>query len=285
MIKIAVAGFHKCGSSSLFEMLSQHPGLRAQKAGQPPNFLASEDFRASFQRIRQDYFGGCANTEALLLRDNRLAFDKPALRRLSQLSPETTLVFIVRDPAERAYSAYRHAVNRGFEDPVGFDEILHRGTEGEADGLEPPLRRYLSMGFYHEALAAAQECFPSEQIVVLTSDALRLHPATTCNTVFTAAGLSPFTVSGVQRNKAAAFRFRRLGIFLRSDSAIKRILRILLPVSARTKLIQTLHSANTIKGSDAPMTTAQRAALEALYSEPNQRLFDDFGVSFIDRGK
>lgn len=283
MIRVAILGFHKCGTTALFEMLGQHPDLCPHTVGQPPRFLESENFRDEFETIRETYFANCHRSSDLLLRDNRLIHSLPALERLRRLSPDATLALSVRNPADRAYSAYWHAVERGFEQELSFDDVLRLGATGERAG-RPPLMNYLSMGFYHRSIKALETVFPPNQVVLLESSGLKAHPGRTCQSIFRAAGLAPYDITGIERNRATAFRSKKLGRFVRSESRTKAVARSVIPPSLRAKFLKKLNAVNTTEQQRPPMTDHQREKLNSIFADENRKLLEDYGIAFNDAG-
>jgi hypothetical protein len=94
---------------------------------------------------------------------------------------------MLRDPVERAWSAYRHERARGFE-TLGFDEALDAEEgrlAGEEDRLqeEPSYRSdahrhfgYRARGEYARQLARYVECLGADRVHVLDADAFFARP-------------------------------------------------------------------------------------------------------------
>ena len=277
-VDVAVVGFHKCGTTALLHMLAQHPDLCTHPGGQWPFFLRRDDYAERYPEVMAEQFGHASPGSRILVRDDTLSQDPLALARLAELSPDAVLVLSLRDPAERAYSAYWHAVERGFDTDRGFDEVLRRGVH---DGPGPGgvhLTNYLGMGFYHRAITAIEQVYPIRQLVLMRSQDLAADPTGPCQRVFGAAGLPPHEVSAVVANQAATLRSRRAGRLLQGDSSLKRMLRPVLPLRARVRVRTRLASLNNKPFTPPPMTTEQRAALDDLYADDLRRLREDYGL-------
>ena len=63
-----------------------------------------------------------------------------AMERIAADFPDIKLVAMLRDPVERAYSAYKHELARGFETEADFDRALELEDErldGEIERMRP----------------------------------------------------------------------------------------------------------------------------------------------------
>ncbi len=114
-------------------------------------------------------------------------FHPLAAQRLAAELPDAQVVVLVRDPVERAMSAHRHELARGFED-LPLDEALARESErlaGEAERLaaEPDYRSYahrhhgyLARGEYGEQIARFVDALGPDRVHVVDADALFADP-------------------------------------------------------------------------------------------------------------
>jgi hypothetical protein len=108
--------------------------------------------------------------------------------------PDVRVLAMLRDPVERAYSAYKHEVARGFE-TESFEtaiELEDTRLEGEAERMvaDPGYRSfshrhhgYLHRGQYAEQLARMRRSFPAERIHVIDSESFFEHPEETYTSV------------------------------------------------------------------------------------------------------
>jgi len=91
--------------------------------------------------------------------------------RISKLVPRVKLIALLRNPMDRAISAYYHLVRYGllpWNDPnIVFDELL-------LNRFEPRYgRQILDFGRYGEALARYLDYFSSDQILIISDSDLR----------------------------------------------------------------------------------------------------------------
>jgi Sulfotransferase family len=136
-----------------------------------------------------------------------------ALPRIAQDLPGVRLIVMLRNPVERAYSAYKHELARGFE-AASFEAALELEPErldGEEDrlasqpGYQSHAHRhqaYLARGRYVEQLRRLFEVFPPDQVYVLDSEEFFAAPVTTYAAVLAFLGLPDWVPLGFERHNA-----------------------------------------------------------------------------------
>ena len=108
-----------------------------------------------------------------------------ARRRIAETIPNAKIVFIFRNPVERAVSLYRLKVAYG----------MFRWSFGEALRNDPEL---IDSGLYWTRLAEWRECFPDEQLLVTIYDDLVSDPQAFVSRIAAFIGLPIITVSQSQ---------------------------------------------------------------------------------------
>jgi hypothetical protein len=117
-----------------------------------------------------------------------------AAARLHRHLPSVRLVFILREPAERAWSNYRWSKANGLED-LGFAAALEREEEREAACPEH-LRfsrphAYFSRGRYADLLAPYFDLFGPEAILVLRYEDIAADPGELAARLHAFLGIAP----------------------------------------------------------------------------------------------
>ncbi|MCB1844355.1 MAG: sulfotransferase, partial [Halioglobus sp.] len=93
---------------------------------------------------------------------------------LYRYNPAARILILLRNPVDRAFSAWCHARSEDVEPCDNFAEALTlENSRGEVEFL----LRYRQMGLYSSALEAYQAVFPAEQLRVMWYDDLRSDPA------------------------------------------------------------------------------------------------------------
>ena len=184
-----VIGAQRCGTSSLYKYLGRHPevvpSLRKEIEYFTFHYHRGENwYRAHFPlRLRREYLRlrgrGLQTFEA----SPDYLFDPRVPGRAAELIPDARLIALLRNPIDRAFSHYQHAVRLG-QEPLAFEEAIEREPErlaGEWDRLlaDPayPARdlgrySYVARGIYVDQLARWMERFPRRRILVVRSEDL-----------------------------------------------------------------------------------------------------------------
>ena len=185
-----ILGAAKAGTSSLCEYLKTHPQIYMSPIKEP-NFFAldgtepqfpSEDMRRSldgtithdlasyerlFERARDETARGEGSSWYL--------HSRKAPERIQHYIPRTRMIVILRNPVERAYSAYRMHRRLGTEQAPTFAQALaeqERRRNTWDWGTE-----YLEPGYYHRHLSRYFERFRREQIRVYLHEDYSADPA------------------------------------------------------------------------------------------------------------
>jgi hypothetical protein len=202
-------GAQKSGTSSMFSYLKQHPQIVR------PIFKELYYFDRHYHR-GLDWYGCNFPARATIARRNdrhgrphltfeataTYIFDAEVPKRIASDIETRKFIVLLRNPVDRAVSAYWHARRMGRE-TRNLDEALKIDLERcEAErafeaGREPkpvgpaPRPRYVRRGIYHEAVARWQREFAPEHLLVLQSEAMFADPAAVMKRVFTFLGLPP----------------------------------------------------------------------------------------------
>jgi hypothetical protein len=110
-----------------------------------------------------------------------------APRRVAKTLPHVKLIVCLRNPVDRAYSQYYHALELGHE-KLSFEEAIQDEEERTAHEREKILkdefyesdtythRSYLTRGIYVDQLQAWMDFFPREQFLILKSEEFYSNP-------------------------------------------------------------------------------------------------------------
>jgi Sulfotransferase domain len=189
-----IIGAAKCGTTALYYTLARHPGispvaLPGGKIGKEVHYFDSSAYRlgeawyrSHFPRRSDDGAGqrelicGEATPSYLFLPE------VPA--RVAQLLPRVTLVALLRDPIDRAYSHWAHRWREG-DEKLDFESAV--AVELEHIDREPPEvwhlsprpggRPYLAAGIYLDQIRRWHAAFPRERLLILGSEEYFRDPA------------------------------------------------------------------------------------------------------------
>lgn len=182
-----VIGGVKCGTSSLYAYLRQHPQV-VMSMGKEVGYFNSDDlnypdhpkyeqqFRIMDDRSSDDIVAIGEATPSYCF--------SPAIERIYKYKPQMQLIMLVRNPIERAVSQYHMYVRKNMEERPIREAIL-------ADDAERPYHSYayLTRGRYHEQLDLIRRYFPQRQLLVLRLEDLKADPTNFMEAVFKFLGI------------------------------------------------------------------------------------------------
>ena len=193
-----LVGAQRAGTTSLFRALMTHPLIYSANYHKGVNY-----FDVNYERAFSWYQGHFPTAASLRKRtagtpgapitfeaSGYYMFHPCAAERMARHLPDVKILAMLRDPVERAYSAHKHELARGYE-----TEQFERALELEDERLEGQAERmladpayqswshrhhaYLRRGHYAEQLNRLGEFFPRDRIHVIESESFFERPETT----------------------------------------------------------------------------------------------------------
>jgi len=168
-----IAGASKTGTEWLMHCLADHPGIFMPRC-------EIRYFNYRYDRGQQWYesrFSGAGQQQTIGEKSPGYLRDPQAPARIRECMPDVKLVFLLRDPIERAYSHYRMELRAG------------RVSE-DVERVLAPGHTFIEEGRYNAHLARYLRYFDPEQTLVLLYDDLKQDPRTLLKTVCRFVGVS-----------------------------------------------------------------------------------------------
>jgi Sulfotransferase domain len=184
-----IAGAPRSGTTWLYELLDRHPDVYMAKPARPEPkfFLVDELYTLGIQHYYETWFSEAGAYPAAGEKTTNYLESSTAAERIYSDLPGVKLVFILREPAHRAYSNWAWSVMNGLE-TEDFETAIAKEEERERN-VPPRLKyarphAYFSRGLYANLLRPYLQRFRRDQVLCLKFDeivrnscelALRLH--------------------------------------------------------------------------------------------------------------
>lgn len=277
MPNFLVIGAAKCGTDSLCDYLNQHPDVYIP-GNREPNFFVAEgqgeipyrgpgdrealkgwDMWVSSLDQYQALFASASDRKAVGEGTTWYLYDEHAPARIRHYIPAAKLIAILRNPADRAYSAYTMLLRDGREPIQSFAQALAAEDERIRDNWEP-MWHYTRMGLYASQLKRYYELFDPKQMHVVVYDDFNARPGEVLRDLYRFLGVddqfAPDTserrnVSMVPKNQA----YNRL---IARQNPLKALVKALLPTDFRQRLKTRLLSGNLSKPEPLPAEIRQQ---------------------------
>ena len=190
-----LVGAQRAGTTSLFRALVSHPLIHSASFHKGVNY-----FDVNYDRGLPWYRGHFPTAAALRSRSRTASgdpitfeasgyymFHPRAAERMARDLPDLRILAMLRDPVERAFSAHKHELARGYETEP-FDVALQLEDARLAGEVERMLadpryhsfshrhHAYVRRGQYAEQLLRLRQFFPADRIHVIESESFFEHP-------------------------------------------------------------------------------------------------------------
>lgn len=161
-----LAGPPKSGTTTLRILLNRHPNI--YMPNRELHFFNNEENFSRGLEWYEKFFDKWKGEKAIGGKTPGYFFHPKAPQRIKELLPNVKLIFIFRNPIDRAYSHYWHDVRTGeVEDP--FEYVIAKEVKGEITNIN---RRYLEISTYIVHLKRWNRYFPISKMFFLTLEDL-----------------------------------------------------------------------------------------------------------------
>lgn len=187
-----IVGTQKGGTTALHSFLLGHPDICVSSAKEPhffdlDFFFEGEAPRLGLYLLHYQHFAG---QKAIGEATPTYMYAPQVARRLYAYNPMLKLVFLLRNPVERAYSHYTMERASGVE-TLGFGEALrvedarlHAAGGDLRPGSPFWVHSYRRRGYYMRQIENLLRYFPREQMLFLRSESLLARHDDTLSSVY-----------------------------------------------------------------------------------------------------
>ncbi len=263
-------GAMKAGSTSLYQYLKRHPQIFMSPIKEP-NFFALEgqvlanpgvtvthidDYRALFANVTHEIAIGEASV--------RYLYSPKAARQIQHYISHAKLIAILRNPIERAFSAYAYQFSRGSDLSPTFDAALALEPERIRQGYDC-WWHYQAMGFYYSQLNYYYERFDAAQIQIYLYDDFRDRPQDVVSHMFRFLGVDDQVAIDVDKrhNPTRVPKNMAIHTFLTRPHPIKELIKPLVPQAMRYRFVKKLRTRNLVQPNKAAAAAPRHISNEA----------------------
>jgi hypothetical protein len=286
MPNFLLIGAQKCGTTAFYESLRQHPEIYMSPVKEPFYFVLN-GAPPPYPIPRQEYADRLRYTEESYLALFQNVVDQRAIGEASALylssyhpertaakihafNPQMRLIALLRQPAERAWSAFQYYRAREFEPIQDFDAALAaESTRRNGDDL--PDLRYFANGCYFANLKPYFERCPREQIRVYLYEEWNRQPQALLGDIFAFLGVDNNVVIEPPRaNVTFHYRHAWLRRFLDEPNVARKGIERILRGRLRKRLYHKLRTYN--QRQSPPLDAGLRRTLTERYRSDIEQL-------------
>jgi hypothetical protein len=219
-----IVGVEKAGTTSLLRYLSEHPEIASHKVMEMPYFVNDDIYHSGWNQSFKDYFDFNTNRKIILAKSVGCMYWNHVPERLYQHNPNLKLIAVLRNPVDRAYSAYWYALQMGREDKMTFEEAILAENERLKTNIDYHLRyhAYLHRGLYGLQINQLLKFFTPTQIKIVAYEEFKEKPTDTVNTLFNFLELDSVKVNTLVRHNETSTEKNQIIAWLEHQNPITR---------------------------------------------------------------
>ena len=252
-----IIGAGKCGTTSLYTYLKQHPQVYLCPHKET-YFFVPEPIRSKFKPWGAmtnfddytDLFKDASQNNIIGEISTTYYRHAESAQEIYHKLPQVKIIAILRDPANRAFSDYQMHFRKGNE-------------KEDFTSLISPDNRFIKPGFYYAELVPYFKVFPQEQIKILLFDDLVKNSANFIADLFEFIEVdSQFTPNtSTQSRKGGLPKNQTVNILLTKPNPLRKltasVLSLFIPFSLRQELRASLVKKNIQQAKLAPEVRQQ----------------------------
>jgi hypothetical protein len=172
-----IVGAQRSGTTYLYQLCTEHPQIEmAQPVKPEPKFFMTDSlFKLGLDYYQKQYFFGKKGAQVRGEKSTSYIEVEAAAKRISQCFPFAKIVFILRNPIDRAVSNYWFSIKNGFETlPIeqAFLREEERRQNYDVSKVSVSPYAYLQRGRYIEYITMYEKYFNAGQIHVTIHEQL-----------------------------------------------------------------------------------------------------------------
>ena len=275
-------GAGKSGTTTLFDILRQHPDIYFPAFKEPHFFDIPGNYHNGIEWYKKNYFRK-ADKKIIADFTPSYFFDLLAPERIfKDIGPDIKFVVLLRHPVDRAYSHYLHSV-RDHHENVSFEEslklenerlIYHRKNDNHLSYLR---QSYFHQGLYGDMLERYLEHFTLDNFLFVNfeEDFLKKREATIQKILrFLAIEDQVKLEINLRSNPASKPRLRLLKRLMNKKGWWRKALKFLVPSMQLRQIIRNkIQRANIKEYEVQPLSKELKVKLYNIYFKENMEKF------------
>jgi hypothetical protein len=248
-------GAAKSGTTTLYDILRQHPDVYIPSFKEPHFFDIPENFNNGIRWYEKNYFKD-ANTKVVADFTPSYFFDKEAPKRIFEsLGGKVKFVVILRNPVDRAYSHYLHSKRDDHEDLEFKEALMNESSrlkkyEENGDYLSYLRQSYVSQGLYSDMLERYLEYFSLDNFLFIQfEEEFIKHREETIIKILNFLEIDNFDLKiDIKSNPASKEKSKTLKRIMKKRGWWRKILKFLVPsIQLRQIIRNKIQRANIIE--------------------------------------
>ena len=248
-------GVQKAGTSTFHDLMKQHPALHLPKYKETHFFRDDEKYRKGLDFYFSFHFH--PSEEGMLAEINpEYSYFPACAERISENLGTIKIIFILRNPVERAYSHYKMTQSRGLES-LDFISALEKEATRLNTAFDHINFSYISRGKYISQIERFENTFGKENVKVFLFEELIQNPEAIVKSTIEFVGLPAFEFDySTKSNVASEPNSKLVRDFVYKPNKLKKAIGKLIPSKAlKDKIMVGLANMNKKPAASKPLST------------------------------
>jgi hypothetical protein len=280
-LDLIIVGAQKSFTTSLKTYLGEHPSVITHPQQEMAYFTDDKEYALGCKKALSHYYKDLKyhKGKKTIAKNAILYVSEESVKRLHEHFPDCKLVLILRNPIDRAYSAYLMEYN--FAD-VGFPFKEVRNIAEKADESYWPFRLFIDAGNYAKHLKVIYKYFPKEQVKVILCEEILEDPLKTCGEIFRWLGVDDTFTPEIKiynsTQKRVSKLYARFAVnLLKKNHLLRKLGGLIMPAYYNYKLGDFIRNLNKTNNKYEEMDAHTREYLLNYYSNANKELEELIG--------
>lgn len=247
-------GAQKAATTSLYNWISQHPQVCGPSALKDYSFFTYDKFYnqglESLHKIYEKEFKG---QNIRIHGSVNYMFFEYAIKRIHDFDKEVNLIVSLRNPIDRAISAFEYQIKTNRESNTIFSQALNDEAQRMVNGsfLEQAELTYYNHGLYFQQLTSVFKYFPKNQVKVVFYEDISKNPSLVVLEIYKFLQIDEsFIPTFKTMNRTGVVRNKLLHQILYSKNPLKKfvvkyLLNPVFPLERRLKFKSYINEVNT----------------------------------------
>tara|TARA_Y100000310_G_C20657952_1_gene803026 strand:- start:483 stop:1373 length:891 start_codon:yes stop_codon:yes gene_type:complete len=276
-----IVGAPKCGTTSLYRYLSEHPDIKMSTPKEPGYFAS--DFPGSWMVKDKDEYLSLFKGKEKVKGDASTVYlySETALKNIKKFDKNAKIVVMLRNPVDLVHSFHSQLYTNLDEDQPDFEkawklqEVRRKGKKIPKKSRTPALLQYKKVGSLGKQVSELLKIFPRKQIKFILLSDFSESPGRVYRDVLRFLELKDDGRSDFEsRNKNKVYRSYLLGkLFQRPSGVIRKIYHALKKrFKIVDKIMRSLRKMNTVEADREKIDLEFRKKLVSEFKEDVQLL-------------
>jgi hypothetical protein len=274
-IDLFIVGAQKCATTSLKNYMSEHPSINGQVQTEMTYFGNDIEFEKGYNLAVDTYFSqNKADRAVYVAKHASLCSHKIGLQRLKEHNPDCKIIYMIRNPVDRAVSSFVMQKNTGYENR-SLDEAIGDLLNNKS-GWQ--YRAVIELGFYIDGINNILNNFDASQLKVVIFEEMKENPHAILADIFDWINVDNKFVPECTKvhneggnPKSKVYR-NILNVFMNEKNSVKKVLKKLLPNQLTARIGIELRQFNKNPNDREFVLQSTRDLLSNIYEPYNKEL-------------